>query len=400
MAVESAALRQAPHSAVRLGTILFCREVPWQTELPVSTRKLAEHFAAAGWRVIWVEPPRAVWRDVESALRGTVRHVQADGCHENVTPLAPRTLLPFSMRIPGVWRALAERSWAGCVPSIGASLRRGGLSSPDVLWLSHVSALGLPALFPAAPVLWQVTDDYPLLSRTEHRCRELLAANLARADAVLFSSPLLLERYRSLCRRVRFEPSVLPHGVDAWRLHAEPFGPDLLPPAEGPRLVYVGNTRRADVELLCGLARSLDVVVIGDPAPFLGRSGSGARLHLLGPRRPEDVGRILAACDYGIVCYSAQHLRAAAEGGNPMKAYEYAAAGLPILAPQLPVFSRLGVPVHYYDGLGSLLAAVRHLASLPRERDRMRAWAAEHTWEKRFSVVEQMVCRLLDSGGA
>jgi hypothetical protein len=399
--VETTALGQPPQSAVCPGTILFCREVPWQTQLAVSTRKLAERFASSGWRVIWVEPPRAVWRDFGPALRGKLRHAEADSGHDNVTPLAPRTLVPFSLRIPGVWRALAERSWANCVPSIEATLRRAGVRPPDVLWLSHVSALGLPALFPAAPVLWQVTDDYPLLSRTEHRCRELLEANLARADAVLFSSPLLLERYGSFCRRARFAPSVLPHGVDAWRLSAQPFAPDLLPPASGPRLVYVGNTWRADVELLCGLARSFDMVVIGDPAPFRARAASAVRLHLLGPRRPDDVGRILAACDYGIVCYSAQQLRAAAEGGNPMKAYEYAAAGLPILAPRLPVFARLGVPVHHYDDLGSLLAEVRRLASLPEgERASMREWAAQHTWEKRFSAVEHMVSGLLDSGGS
>ena len=36
------------------GTILFCREVPWESRLPVSTRKLAGCFAEAGWDVIWL----------------------------------------------------------------------------------------------------------------------------------------------------------------------------------------------------------------------------------------------------------------------------------------------------------------------------------------------------------
>jgi len=182
-------------------TILFCREVPWQTRLPVSTRKLAGEFAEAGWRVVWVEPPRPVWRQVESALAGKAQAVASHGGWGDVgvTELTPSTLLPFSMRIPGLWRPLVRSSWLGCLPSVRRSLARAGLGAPDVLWLSHVSALGLPRLFPGVPVVWQVTDDYPLLSRTQRRCRELLQWNLERADAVLFSSPLLLQRYRPFC---------------------------------------------------------------------------------------------------------------------------------------------------------------------------------------------------------
>ena len=43
-------------SATTHGTILFTREVRWESTLPVSTRMLAERFLADGWRVIWLNP--------------------------------------------------------------------------------------------------------------------------------------------------------------------------------------------------------------------------------------------------------------------------------------------------------------------------------------------------------
>lgn len=376
-------------------TILFCREVPWNTQLPVSTRKLAERFAVAGWQVIWVVPPRRTPDGPRLSI-----HRAVPGAAARIAELRPRTRVSFSLRVPGLWRLLVKESWRGCAPSLPELLSRAGLAVPDVLWLSHLSALGLPRLFPGSPVLWQVTDDYPLLSRNPRRCGTLLRQNLERADAVIFTSPLLLERYGRFCRSTRFPPSVLPHGVDALRLEAVPAADEPLASAHRPRVVYVGNTERADAELLCSLAQSVDVVVIGNPEPLRVRAPNGARLHLLGPQSPEAVGRLLAACDLGLVCYSAEHLRAAREGGNPMKAYEYAAAGLPILAPELPVFARLGIPVHIYRDLQSLLGQVWHLARQgPAPRAEMRAWAAQHTWEKRFLAVEQVVRGLLPPEG-
>jgi glycosyltransferase involved in cell wall biosynthesis len=388
----------------RARTILFCREVPWHTELPVSTRKLAQCFAEAGWRVAWLQPPIPPWRLGSSGARKVIEQAElgrVSPMHPNVAELSPRTWAPFSLRIPGLWRPLARRNWSACVPALRRSLERAGVGQPDVLWLSHVSALGLPRLFPGVPVIWQVTDDYPLLSRTERRCRELLRWNLAQADAVLFSSPLLLDRYAAYCKRARLQPSVLPHGVDAWRLRHEPSAADPLPGVGRPRAVYVGNTQRADVTLLCALSRDVDVVVIGDPRPFEGRAPKESRLHLLGPRPPEEVARLLPACDFGIVSYSPQQMRAAAEGGNPMKAYEYAAAGLPILAPRLPVFTRLGVPVRYYDDLDSLCALVlTALSHRDDARAELRAWAARHTWEQRFAEVESILNGLLPAEAA
>src|SRR5262245_26165966 len=141
-------------------TILFCREVTWNTRMPVRDRKLAERFAIAGWRVIWVLPPRR-------APSGATLSFQLAASAEpaRITELRPRTLVPFSLRLPVLWRPLASGSWQGCRPSLAELISRAGLAAPDVLWLSHVSALGLPRLFPGAPVLWHVTDDYPLLSR-------------------------------------------------------------------------------------------------------------------------------------------------------------------------------------------------------------------------------------------
>lgn len=379
-------------------TILFCREVPWETHLPISTRRLAGLFAGAGWNVVWLTPPLAPQDLLRRPDPALVRQHRPGGVrHENGRVLAytARTLAPHSLRLPVGNATLAERIWRWCVPPVRRVLDRSGIGAPDVLWLSHIKALGLPDLFPGRPVVWHMTDHYPSRSVSPERCRELCRLNLRRADRLLFSSPALAERAAREFDLGDAPVSVLAHGVDRWRL-AGRAGRDPMAGIPSPRVVYVGNTDRADVDVLAHLAHegAVEVVVIGRPEPF--RPVQGPHLHLLGPRPPEAVGRILPWCDAGLVSYRARELAFARAGGNPMKVYEYAAAGLPVLAPELAVFSWIGAPVHTYDTASAL---VDLLPAVLARRDELgaqaRAWAAENTWERRYEEAAAVVDGLL-----
>lgn len=379
-------------------TIVFCREVPWATDLPISTRRLGGLFARAGWNVVWLTPPLAPQDLLRRTDPAILRQHRAGGARYEqgrVLAYTARTLAPHTLRLPIGNAALARRIWRWCVPSVRSVLRQAGLDEPDVLWLSHIKALGLPDLFPGVPVVWHMTDHYPSRSASRRRCADLCRLNLQRADRLLFSSPGLAERAVQEFGLGPAPVAVLPHGVDSEMLGGRK-GVDPLDHIPSPRVAYVGNTDRADVELLARIADegAVDLVVIGRREPF--REAGGERLHLLGPQPPEVVGRLLPWCDAGLVSYKPAELAFARAGGNPMKVYEYAAAGLPVLAPEMAVFAWIGAPVHTYDSASSLL---RLLPLVLAHRDELgrkaRAWAAENTWERRYQEAAAVVEDLL-----
>lgn len=380
-------------------TILFCREVPWETDTPVSGRKLAQYFAAAGWQVIWLNPPLGPHDLLRRNDPLLVAQNQRGGeFHEDhaVFAYTPRTWSPHSFRLPLSGPHLAARAWRWCHPRLPEVLLRAGVGRPDVLWLSHPRAFGLPDLFPGVPVVWHMTDDYTARTASPERCHRLCQLNYERADLALFSSPAFARRAPSTFGVHDTPTNVFPHGVDAWRLDP-PRGDDPLSRVGHPRVVYVGNTDRADVSLITALAKAgeVEVVVIGSRQPFL-ESPVPDRLHLLGPRTAAEVGQLLPWCDVGLVSYSEAERNVAERGGNPMKVYEYAAAGLPMLSPPLAVLSALGAPVTLYEDLAGLLRALPTLLAERAELGReARAWASQHTWERRFeearSIVEQLI---------
>jgi len=360
-------------------TILFTREVPWESTLPVSTRMLADRFRVNGWEVLWVNPVRPGVLPAVDVARD-----------ERLVELRPRSPVPCSLRLVGGVERRHELAWQ----SVGPALRRAlGPSTPAVLWLSHVKSHGIRTLFPGVPVVWHVTDDYAGMSRFPVAAARLLRAGLASAGHVACVSSELrdatVERYGVPVERT----SVLPHGVDAGRIR-ERSGDDPLPGVTRPRLVYVGNTRRMDLATLDALSRREDVhlVVIGEREP-LGAIASRPSVTALGPLAADRVGEVLPWCDAGWISYSPREL-ALARLGNPMKAVEYAAAGLPIFSPPLPAYRDLSVPVRLYEGLDQLLGLLSTLPPARAERALIRARVRDETWDQRFDAAVALVDRL------
>ena len=118
-----------------------------------------------------------------------------------------------------------------------------------------------------------------------------------------------------------------------------------------------------------------------------GELGIAGRLEISAPVAPGDVVTAIAGADLGLMLI--QPVCRSYELTLPNKLFEYAAAGLPILASDLPVIG----PIVRDEGLGAVVsprdpaaiaAAMESLAAPERNRDtraRVRAFAAANPWE-------------------
>lgn len=366
-------------STVRRGTILFTREVRWSSTLPVSTRMLAERFLADGWRVIWLNPvaPSPVPRlDVID--------------HGALLELRPGSPVPTSFRSAVAIEARHTAAWLSVGLQIRRALRQRAIPSPSVLWLSHIKSVGVQRIFPGVRTIWHVTDDYAGMSRFPGAAARLCRVGFRSAERVACVSSEL----RDAVVRTYDVPAarcvVLPHGVDADRLRGR-SGPDPFPGVTSPRLVYVGNTRRMDVRAVDALAQTsgIHLVIIGEREP-LGSLLERENVTAVGPLPPDQVGALLPWCDAGLISYSPRDL-VNAQLGNPMKAMEYAAAGLPILSPPLPAYRDLDLPVRLYSDLDGLRALVAALPPSAAEREELRERVRAHTWQARYEQALTLV---------
>jgi glycosyltransferase involved in cell wall biosynthesis len=372
----------------------------WETELWTNQHHLLARLAQTN-RVLFVESlglrrPTLAARDVRRMGRRLRRGLGPTRLLDGVNVLSP-LVLPFH----GNRTARAVNAWL--LPRLVArAARRLGFRSP-VLWGYVPQAeLLVDALQPSL-VIYHCVDD--ISAHESIDSASFLAAErrfAARADLVFASSPPLVERLRPLAPGVRYMPNVADVALFASALEPGPIDAAIaaLP---SPRAVFTGAIAGAKVDfaLLRDLARLrpdwafalVGPVGLGDPHTDISIVAGEPNIHLLGSRRYSDLPAVLRGADAGLIPYAINKLT---DSIFPMKVYEYLAAGLPVIATELPSIAGVeGIAtVRNADeaaaALDSAFDGVKNGGGDDRRRGRS-LLAAGHSWDARLDEIRAAV---------
>ena len=131
-------------------------------------------------------------------------------------------------------------------------------------------------------------------------------------------------------------------------------------------------------------------VLVGPVGIDTSRVQALPNVRLLGPRPYADLPAYLSAMDVGLIPFKRNEVTFHAD---PIKAYEYLAAGLPVVATDMPALRRLthvlslaASPDEFLSNLTSALAAGRDSGNAER-----RAEAQRHSWTGRFERFEALI---------
>ena len=290
--------------------------------------------------------------------------------------------------LPDRFRRVSDRLEARQVRRAARAL---GLEDP-LVWTQDPRAATLVDDLGARRIVYDLTDDWAAFESDSARRAEVqrrIESLGARAEVVLACSRPLEERAREWSDRVRY----LPNAVDP------PTGsvdvPRDLASLPRPRIGYVGtlHSARLDVELLARAAElrpDWSVVLIGPDHLELSHRERLLRLpnvHHLGVRPHAQVRAYLEGLD---VCLLPHRVDEFTRSLDPLKLYEYLAAGRPIVA--TPVGNSPDLEEHVtVAGTAEELVASAASAMAedsPERQAARRAAVADETWEARAADIE------------
>ena len=367
--------------------IVVVAGTPWEG-MRSSERALAAQLASHQ-RVLWVDPPVSLARPSRSRLSRAVSGpvLQSDG-----------TVTVHPMTVPGVSRpVLREVAAAQSRRAVRTALNQLGATATAVLVASTADMLDCA---PGALRVFYGTDDFVagagLMGLRTAAVQAAERRQLATADLVLAVSPALCERWAAM----GVTPALLPNGADVEAMAAV----DTVRPADdvnlpGPVAGFVGHiSGRLDLALLAAVAdRGVSLLLVG-PVP---RSSRPAGLEALlarpnvlatGVRPFTQLPAYYRHMDVGLTPYADNAFNRAS---FPLKTLEYLAAGLPVVATDLPAndylakgLVRVGADAASFANQVVEALAGAHAPAQVLERRRA---AAEHSWGRRAEQVLELI---------
>ena len=362
--------------------VVWLSDIPWGS-LWQRPQQLATRFPAET-KILFVEP----W---------TLGHAPAFR-PEPVSERIARVSFPF---LPLHARSLVQRRLA--YRAGGSILGTGALFAIQRAWAGTLRGFGRPGARRLALVQNFLARPFLRGFRAERTVYDMIDAPLHFAPV----PPRLVPHWEGLLREAdrvsvtsaplaalalaggALDPRVIGNGVEVERFQSAVPASDLPGDPASPILGYVGSLHSwFDVPLVAALARaqrSARVVLVG-PAHHATREeisraqSSAPNLHWMGPRPYAEIPSIVRAFRVGLIPFRRTPLT---EAVNPVKLYEYAAAGVPCVTTRFTdEVGAWGEAARVADGEREFLDACAALVAAPPDSLALVRFARRHDWSE------------------
>lgn len=375
-------------------TAVWCSPHAFNASARVGAHHLSLRLAERGLRVLFLSNPISPfhglkWWDLDmrhrlqQALSGI--GVESSG----LSTALPLTLLPFVRRFGSGSHWMLENWPRFTYPNLLRNLHTAGFGAPDLMVLDGPVAAPLFRLLRPKRSVLRVLDRFTGFASTTPALLEALQKLALDVDLVTYSARDLAEDASALGARKTIHigngADVAPFAV----VRPQPLEYEAIP---APRVVYVGTMAEwFDYELVAEAARRRphqSYVLIGPADVAHRRLPQLPNLHLLGAKVWNDLPGYLQQAQVGIVPFDVNNHRELVRGVNPLKLYEYAAAGLPVVSVHWPELERLAAPITLAKGTDEFVAGIDRAIADPTSPDMLRSFAWQHDWN---SILDLML---------
>jgi glycosyltransferase involved in cell wall biosynthesis len=381
----------------RRPTAIWSAPIAYRSAARLGAHHLATRLAARGWDVLFLSNPLTPlhvlkWRhsDVRLRLSAMGRGLAAEP--EGLRSLLPLTLLPLVAGVGARSPWVLERWPAFTLPNLAGTLRRAGYDAPDLMVVdTSIAAPLLDLLAPQRSVL-RLTDRFGGFASTTPAVLRAMESVARRVDLVVYTAEDLAADAQALRPRRALH---LANGVDAAHFAAPRPCPAAYAAIPAPRAVYVGLMAEwFDFDLIARAARQrpdVSFVLIGPAEHARQRLPNLPNLHLIGPVPWSELPGYLQHAAVGLIPFDMKNHGDLVRGVNPLKLYEYAAAGVPVVSVAWPEIQKLDAPVELVDEPDAFLHAIDRMLTAPTPPDALRAFATRHDWS---SVLDRFLAAL------
>lgn len=340
-------------SKMMMKAILACGNY-WNSPFHVGSHEIARALLERGWQVAFVSNPISplhIFTGLSDQLSARFKNYRLGGeKKKNLFAYVPggiftpaRRPLLDSTRLLKNWYKLA-------IPNLVMKLKTAGFDNVDFIYLDSLYFTFLPSVIKHTKTIVRIADrldEYPNYSMAMDN---LIKEFIPKVDLVAYTAKTLRGYVTSMNPQ---KTLYLPNGVNFNHFDIN----DAVLPAEfdaipRPRVIYIGAIERwfdhEAVKFWAGSFPNVSFVLIGNDENIPQKVKNIPNVYILGKKSYETIPNYLYYSDVGIIPFDLKNNKTLVDGINPLKMYEYMAAGLPVVSASWKELENINPPAYLY----------------------------------------------------
>lgn len=346
----------------------------------------AELFARNGWDVFFLSsqlsPLHFIRKEDRVYSKEKIRLWARGGEWENnIFSYSYFTVLPI---LP-FWSSdfIVRNTLKFTPPRLSKVIKKHGFSHPDLIWIENPHFVELPSMVKHKALLFRINDDLSGFKGNSSFIVKRYQDAIKSADLVITTAKGLYNGNMNLGCKVLY----LPNGVNPDHFVGNFPEPEEYKDIPSPRILYTGVIATwFDQELLIQCAkkfRDASFVIIGPAVVDISKMASVENIHMLRSKKYEELPAYLTYADVGIIPFKINKL---VKSVNPIKLYEYMAAGLPVVCTDWKEIREMQSPAMIARDAGTFCECIERSLEI-KEKGELVSYARSNSWESRFQKI-------------
>jgi glycosyltransferase involved in cell wall biosynthesis len=342
----------------------------WDSPFQVGTHYIARYLLRKGFEVAYISAPVTFLHRLKPATNDLTKRKQNSATQGQISEEGVWHYVPYALIAPDnrplLSSSLVLNHWQKLtIPNVFSVVKENGFADVDVLFIDSIYQPFWLSAIKYKACAYRLADNSSGFAGYSEATSKVESHIIKSADQVFCASSGLLDYAQ---KRGAKSVTHLANGIDLKKFPEDALTKDFaLPHLVGPVAIYVGAFERwFDHRLILELATErpdVNILLVGPVGKWTEQYQKYANVHVLGSVSSNLIPAYLALADVGLIPFDVKNCPTLVNDVNPLKLYEYMAAGLTVVASHWNELERLNSPAILVKNAEEFVSAVGDVLS-------------------------------------